>query len=111
MKTEEGNKLIDEFMGITPEESKGFIRHVAPNSESKPIIIEILGYNVSWDRLMPVVEEIERSGANVVIEHGECEITTWKRGFSMTGMFEVKIDAVWHIAIEYIEWYNKNIKE
>ena len=50
----ENNKLIAEFMGITPNEAG--VYHV---SKHKGYSLENLQYHTSWDWLMPVIENID----------------------------------------------------
>jgi len=136
MKTIEGNKLIGEFMGWRVyDNGRGVLwyghRDMFDHGEDGYncsveeldklfndgeldawfIHQDVIEYHSSWNDLMPVVEKIEKTGTNVTIGNGECEITTWIRGFSRTGVFELKIDAVWHTVIEYIQWYNEQNKE
>ena len=59
------NKLIAEFMGITPNEEG-----VYQVSKHKGYDVENLHYHISWDWLMPVVEKIESLGYHVDIVKG-----------------------------------------
>lgn len=106
MKTEEGNKLIDDFMGLTQKDMSIVTTYKDPTGR-KPILTEILGYHVSWDRLMPVVEKIEMTGVNVIIGYCTCEMSTFISGFNQTSVFPNKLDAVWNLVVQYIQWYTK----
>tara|TARA_B110000503_G_C6849799_1_gene290312 strand:+ start:70 stop:393 length:324 start_codon:yes stop_codon:yes gene_type:complete len=65
------NKLIAEFMGMTygdPNDNSVMIQ----GNEVVPI--ESMEYHSSWDWLMPVVEEIESMGYEVIIAESRCKI-------------------------------------
>ena len=59
MNTQENNKLIAKFMGITPNEAG--VYHV---SKHKGYSLENLLYHTSWDWLMPVVNKCMQTGDN-----------------------------------------------
>lgn len=97
------NKLIAEFMGVTPTDNwyDGYELHKAGfpfnygamgNGTTEP------KFTTSWDWLMPVVEKIlnldlPESGfyENYIDVWAEC------RG----------IDGVYSVVVEFIKWYNK----
>jgi len=111
------NKLIAEFMGITPNEAG--VYHV---SKHKGYDVENLNYHTSWDWLMPVVEKIENlnfeidgviTSADVHIVYGDCRIVDEDGN----GLFEFyshstdsgdKLGATYKAVVEFIKWYNKN---
>ena len=106
MTTEEGNKIIADFMGW----------------ESKYHPVEQLHF--SWDWLMPVVEKIE----NIKTEYGGIEShifsPTWNKKIKHECFFwagdeirnitstksDSKIDAVWGACVKFIQDYEKNKK-
>ena len=69
------NKLIAEFMGMTygdPNDNSVMIQMTHQGNEVVPI--ESMEYHSSWDWLMPVVEEIESMGYEVIIAESRCKI-------------------------------------
>ena len=99
MTTQEGNKLIAEFMG------KKFIEDGNSMWDGKvSICVENLEYHSSWNWLMPVVEKIEKT-YEVSIIGKECEIADngyeWKSICKSTS--ESKIDAVWQTVVKFIK--------
>lgn len=52
MNTQENNKMIAEFMGLTPNECGVY------QTKRGPYHLENLSYHLSWDWLMDVVEKI-----------------------------------------------------
>lgn len=84
------NKLIAEFMGLDGWWSENEFK-----------------YHSSWDWLMPVVEKIEKEGANIIIgtnsvriSHDENEVYVAK---SITGdVVQSKIQATYKTVVYYI---------
>jgi hypothetical protein len=105
---EEGNELIDRFIGNESSESM-------LNSNYKPLERY---YHRSYDWLMPVVEKIEHLGFNIKIQsindeglYNDCIITNQDDCFCR--YFEIcdKIEAVYKTIIEFIKWYNNKQKQ
>ena len=122
----EGNKLIAEFMEVKN------VREYNLNSKHKCLVISdddgfidyveginFLSYNDSWNRLMPVVENIKKL---------EFEFNTFS-DYTKTEKYrnEVRIselsvdkycrilirntdmlDAIFNAVVEFIKWYNEN---
>lgn len=133
MKTEEGNKLIAEFMGAKCEKELAGVYYFEgkamdmyrfkelPTTHGNKIldpqlIIGVLQmkYHSSWDWLMPVVEKIENLGFDVRIirsgsetEYTMCDITDAANNEISCISHPVKIDSVYSAVVEFIEWYNK----
>lgn len=120
MKTQEGNKLIAEFMGGIYH-SKLF--HIGENQIWLPrhnmCEQSRLKYDSSWDWLMPVVEKIEK----IVLNNGDCfQISIGKHKISIIRKDKLanpylkeeiyipvngaKIEATWIAVVQFIEWYN-----
>ena len=81
--TEEGNKLIAEFMGEEIGHDKMVLRPFpedAPNNAERWTMTK---YHSSWDWLMPVVEKIGDEN-----------------------LLSLNIETVWSNVIEHIGWYN-----
>jgi|SRR6478752_5426165 len=124
MTTEEGNKIIAEFMGAYYDNMLGKFRielNPFPNFMWTASLDEIK-YHSSWDWLMPVVEKINALDSlrnevawadtyyindyNRVVEYGKYR--KWSKRVWRKSHTEPKINAVWLAVIEFINWYNKN---
>ena len=74
------NKLIAEFMGVRTIEIDELRSILKQNREDgfihdpQAYLVEELQYHTSWDWLMPVVEEIESMGYEVIIAESRCKI-------------------------------------
>ena len=55
------NKLIAEFMGMTPHEQDGGCVIQMTHQGNEVVLVSSLKYHTSWDWLMPVIIEIERT--------------------------------------------------
>ena len=106
-----GNKLIAKFMGlkiITDE-----ISWFDTNYKS------LGNYDSSWDWLMPVIDKIETLNYAVTITQNICTIKACIMGdrttiSHQTGNYttpDTKLYNTYIAAIEFINWYNKQIKE
>ena len=108
MNTQENNKLIAEFMGITPNEAG--VYHV---SKHKGYDVENLNYQKSWDWLMPVVEKIEEDDeVDVNILLNGTRIFRWRTDTDIVNnvadiSFDKKIEHVYDAVVEFIKQYNK----
>ena len=130
MKTEENNKLIAEFMGITGfahPSTKGsgdmtFKTFMNPNS-IKPL--NELKFHSSWDWLMPVVEKIQEETFDnsfkigngwVAVKHYYSEsLYSEKEQGSYERYYDIKkdvstLDNAYKAVVEFIKWYNENDK-
>ncbi len=99
MTTEEGNKLIAEFHGEFDVWK--------PTDGIYPFPLK---YNSSWDWLMPVVEKIESLDGNfiVTIEALYCVISeNGENPIIECQQHETKIENVFQVVIQFIEWYNQ----
>lgn len=127
-----GNKLIAEFDGWyqKPEVNKGSdinwfhekYSEKVTKSLSLPMRPQHFKYHSSWDWLMPVVEKIQSiditpppnySGYRIeILVQGYVKIN----GFPMPPIFtNVSIEgslikAVWEAVIQFITWYNSQLK-
>jgi len=123
----EGNKLIAEFMGaIIDNKTKDsddpiFEFPVSPSKFNFPYKRYHLSwfggfrefanneerYNNSWNWLMPVVKKI--SDFSDIDKHKES--TGWYAHYGIESfLFEVNIEKTWELCIEFIKWYNNQIK-
>jgi hypothetical protein len=92
MNTQENNKLIAKFMGITPNEAG--VYHV---SKHKGYSLENLLYHTSWDWLMPIVESIfER------LDSRDDSANEIKKG-----MLVCSRNNTYKAVVEFINQYNK----
>lgn len=126
----ERSHLLAKFMGLKLlKDTKHFSEGLDPNDSRYETLycinegklnwhsqsVDDLNYNSSWDLLMPVVEECESLGANIIIGRFFCEIK-FQHTTKATLYFEtrvasgVKIIAVYNAVIQFIEWYNENNK-
>ena len=108
----EGNKLITQFLGLTiiTDGISLFDTNYKPLAK----------YHESWNDLMSVVEKIESlplindAGICVLIEHSYCRIYLDNWGDYTTvaenATKKNKLSAVYLSVIEFIKWYNKNLK-
>jgi len=113
----ENNILIAEFMGgklkngtysIEGKERREMdVSAIYWNDDHTP---EQLEYDVSYDWLMPVVEEIEGLGYAVEIIETYCLISK-RNDLSIAdngGGDFTKLSAVYKSVVEFIKWYNTN---
>lgn len=113
MTTEEGNKLIAEFMG--------WYKSPYPNTPTSmylkvPEIGEIgqsisgLSYHQKWDILMPVVEKIRELGFKFIIGDSN-RVTVYNKDYDWRNgsTSDLMLDCVWHGCVQFIKWYNKNV--
>ncbi len=93
------NKLIAEFMELPTEVSKaGLLNYYHREYNSGTWYEEHeLSYNVSWDWLMPVVNEIIKSRDE---QNADWDLTDLKYALQTTN-----IDMVYQAVIEFIESY------
>jgi len=120
----ENNKLIAEFMGLTPENN-------IDTSDIQECVFELTPverakYRSSWDWLMPVVDKIESTvqGIGFEIRPTQCIIDEQYSNnsfldensleYNFTEIFTVgknRFEATYNAVIEFINWYNKiNLK-
>ena len=134
----EGNKLIAEFMECkkVPTSPEILTFYVPPFYYDREVETGIgmksdcgceytpeeMLYHSSWDWLMPVVEKIESTNRVHCTEYYPYMVTMWKSGCKISdgnngreisGGFspESKIDAVWTAVVQFIEWYNSELKQ
>lgn len=95
------NKLIAEFMKLPTEVSKaGLLNYYHREYNSGSWYEEHeLSYNVSWDWLMPVANEIIKSRDE---QNADWDLTDLKYALQTTN-----IDMVYQAVIEFIENYDK----
>jgi len=67
-----------------------------------------------WNELMKVVEKIDTIGASVIIGKFFCEIKYKNldniKNFDVRMASKIKITAVYSAVIQFIKWYNYNLK-
>lgn len=102
------NELIAEFMGATPckidVKSIGIVDGY--ECDEFKLAIDELEYNSSWDWLMPVVEKI----SGLVPRAFERSLDIGP----LSPLAELRINStiseVYKAIVEFIEWYNENVK-
>ena len=112
MNTQENNRLIAKFMGMTYgdlNDDSVMIQMTPKGNEVVPI--ELMEYHTSWDWLMPVVEKIEREYMYAVQPCWEhCIID--KAGENTEDFERIEVDscdklsATYGAVVEFIKWYN-----
>lgn len=137
----ENNKLVAEFMGGEIEDKRmkdftfifnnfyytsytlepcfyGGQGYLDINEKCNYCDLSDMKFHKSWDWLMPVVEKIEDYDiiASFQIEHptifiwSSSENSTFE-DIEVNTFGKTKIEAVYTAVIEFIKWYNKNVKE
>lgn len=137
----EGNKLIAEFMGnemieisipfqyelgvplpisgntctIDNADEEVRLEIDEGNINGAEMMTEILNYNSSWDKLMPVVEKIESTNRKVEISECTCFIYPNETlenydeyNYEITTIYPTKIKAVYNAVVKFIKWYNQS---
>lgn len=89
----EGNKLITEFMGGYVSEDGDF--YIEDDSNPWP---DDIGYNLSWDWLMPVCKKI----INMYFD---------RREYIFEGLTEVDLDKTFKAVVEFIKFWNDPAQE
>ena len=93
------NKLIAEFMGFKQPHPEyphtTYWYKELPNGRLKTLAI--LNYHISWDWLMPVVEEC--------LSQDDAELEQW--GDIYNSLPSCNIDEVYDAVVEFIKEYNK----
>jgi len=118
MNTTKGNKLIAEFMGVSPVGSGASDKE--PNwydgwelqKAGLPFKCGIMGngthelpFHSSWDWLMPVVEKIENESDSIIeIELDNAHISG---DFKLSVHEHSKIESVYTAVVKFIQWYNQ----
>jgi len=109
MNTEEGNKLIAEFMGLKNLHADNWF---TDGADIGFYIDDGICYHTSWDWLMPVVEKIENLGYRVWMERGGGIIyySKIKKGGIVvadcdTFSNQSGLQAAWLCIIQFITWY------
>lgn len=74
-----------------------------------------LDYQYSWDMIMPVVEKIENIGYVFMIGKNQAGIGSSRssglsRDANSSVKAETKIEAVYQVVVQFIQWYNLNPK-
>jgi hypothetical protein len=101
----ENNKLIAEFMGLKIITDDISFFDTNYNTLKR--------YATVWNWLIEVVEKIESLGFEVTILKNECTIRNnclIGFDFDRTYCVPTKIEAVYNACVEFIKWYNKEIK-
>jgi hypothetical protein len=98
MNTQENNKLIAEFMGLSIKEG---VCYYTDEDDMFPMGIEVeepyLPYDDSWDWLMPVVKKCR--------EESNAEDSHWESVYySLEGC---DIDVTYQSVVNFIKWYNE----
>lgn len=118
MTTDEGNKIIGEFMGVKLGEDTYMWRPGAFTT----LEVEHLAYHREWGWSMPVVSKFELMDNPIVMIRIDCyEVSAYALDFNLRKEFAVveyadknkkltdeeKKELVWKMLVRLIEWYNK----
>ena len=103
----ENNGLIAKFMGQKKNKNGKYDIPKHPYEyhwmgNSYDYFPENMRYDQSWDWLMPVVSKITRNESYIDNEYRESILDTIPYGI---------IEDSYKVVIEFIEWYNKEIKD
>lgn len=125
----EGNRSIAEFDGWEFKENfdglieayydgacqwvdnKRFLNHILTSEHG-------FSYNSNWNKLMPVVEKIEKDcKGEVIIYHCCCDIGVYPDGFDTSNTIssvcypqaKSKIEATWLAVTQFLKWYKNQI--
>ena len=102
-----GNKLIDEFIGLKPVKTFGKYLisqdHCMCSEETEEKAMHgfasIAKYNSSWDWLMPIVKKCYYKAEDIEAEEWCVRIQT---------AVVSDLNATYNEVIEFIKWYNEN---
>lgn len=117
MNTTENNRLLAEFIGWELKHNPNISQKTWSNKEEgycRDKDSTFIEYSNNWNWLMKVVEKIESLGFTFTIRlkwvkisktHNSDEVILirWEED-------ETKIEAVYNACLEFIEWYNENVK-
>ena len=97
MKTEDSNKLIAEFMGLHFDIE----------------VNQIPAFDKDWNKLIPVVETIEKKVIRFEIGRESALITLRALNFpeiyvESWAEANSKLDATYKAVVQFIQWYNQN---
>ena len=114
MNTTENNKLIAEFMGVTPN-NNGWYDGLELQRIGLPFAFGAMGngtselkFNTSWDWLMPVLKKID-SYANEVMSIDDFD--NYRDNYRMINSpTHYNIDCIYKQVVEFIKWYNNQNK-
>ena len=105
-----GNKLIAEFMELESPDGNYF-EHISKDGNKKLTHFILLEYHLSWDCLMPVVDKIESFGYWIRMDYGDVFIVDDDSNIIIENpMHEdgyTKLDLVYDVVVEFIEWHNE----
>lgn len=108
MKTEEGNRIIAEFMGWTlghpnPEEKRWKTNWFNPDGYRHTH----LQFDWSWDWLMPVIDKITSMDKYPRFKDHTSSMIDQEGGIYINPKY---IENTYEQVVEFIEWYNKQPK-
>lgn len=113
MNIAENNKLIAEFMGLTPDKYDYYCNDPSTKEYRQrnqyinhAMKLEELEYNSSWDWIMPVVGEIQDK-YNHKLGNKALSLVV---GIEKTFEREIDIKETYDKVVRFIKWYNENKK-
>ena len=109
--TTENNKIIAEFIGLVYRTKKDYQGWYKDSSFTDRICsFDGLKYHSDWNWLMEVVQKIESLGDDLNIYAYHCELIYNVGENIETFEAKSKIEAVYNACVEFIKWYNLQIK-
>lgn len=115
------NELIADFMGYERDKWKYFIPehgYISTDGLWKDMFSsEHLKYHKSWAWVMPVLQRIESIDYDTLISNFQVTVSTDSKNISNVfigdaeNAVETKLQAVYKVVVEFIEWYNRKQSE
>lgn len=113
--TQEGNKMIAEFMGLKPfndsRYGEMYFNPLGRLSGGDIFGAAGLKYHSSWDWLMPVVEKIVTLGWQFQLNsYGVSNAAMFINGESkiQNTAWSTPLLATYNVTVDFIKWHNKN---
>lgn len=118
MNTQEGNKIIAEFMGVSIVKRNDEDAVYCFDGAAYPEYFRCTRFNTyheDWNALMPVIDKIEKLGFPVSINEWNTNIGNFRLAFTKVRHDEegtlTKIQFTYNVIMDFIQWYNTHHKQ